>query len=529
MAERPFVSRYPLNGLAVLLGVAVTVGVIGVSAQPAARASATAGLSHSRVIATVSPRYVSFAVDLDQVVGGMFWSQTPGSTAKTHVAPYDFERSRLIKLTRALSPAYLRISGTAANETYYDLSEVTEGVAPPGYHRVLTRSEWDTTNSFADRLGLTIFLGINAGPGPRDTAGEWSPNNARELLEYTTSMHYPLGAVEFGNEPNLLSDVSGVPTSYSATDYVRDLGRFKTVRDASAPQALLVGPGSFNENAGNEYFGSPLGPLSSEILPSGGDLYDVLTWHAYAARSTRCPVGGGGPVPAEPLAPEYLDGLISSYSKLKELGQSYSPGRPLWYGEGASASCGGQPGYSNRWEATFWYLNALGALAERGVQVFVRQTLSGSDYGLIDEATMLPNPDYWAALMWHRFMGTRILRPQTRNLPSRVRVFGACTPTRRGGTLLALNIDPRHPHALILDGGRRRREIYLATSTDLLGQVVLLNGRALEPGVNGDLPRLRPHVTRSASIILPPASYAFVLEPHAGPRACGAGARSAEG
>jgi hypothetical protein len=335
-------------------------------------------------------------------------------------------------------------------------------------------------------------------------------------------MRYPLGAVEFGNEPNLLSDVSGMPTSYSAADYVRDLARFKAVRDSSAPQALLVGPGSFNDNAGNEYFGTPLGPLSSEILPYGGDLYDVLSWHAYAARSTRCRVGAGGPVPAEPLAPEYLDGIVGSYSKLRALEQSYSPGRPIWYGEGASAYCGGQQGYSNRWEATFWYLNALGQLAQRGVQVFVRQTLSGSDYGLIDETTMLPNPDYWAALMWHRFMGTRILRPQTRNLPARLRVFGACAPTGRGATLLALNIDPRHPHTLILEGGRRRREIYLATSTDPLGQVVLLNGRALQPGPQGEVPRLHPYLTRSPSIVLPPVSYAFVLEPHAKPRACSA-------
>lgn len=488
--------------------------------QSRAGAAASVSLSRSPVVATVSPRYLSFAVDMDQVVGGSFWSQAPGATGKAPVAPYDFGRERLMNLTRALSPAYLRISGTAADETYFDLQGLAASHAPSGYSRVLTSTEWDAANQFARRLGLEIFLGINAGPGPRNADGSWNPDNAAQLLEYTARLRYPLGALEFGNEPNLISEVPGMSAGYSAADYARDLARFRELQMTLAPQAVVVGPGSFYDSGGAEYFGVPLGPLASQILALGANDYGALSWHAYAARSTRCATGAGEPVPPEPLDPSFLDGILNSYENLRRLRDAYAPGRPLWYGEGATAYCGGQQGYSDRWEATFWYLNALGALARRDVKVFVRQTLSGSDYGLITDSTMQPNPDYWAAVMWRRLMGVRMLRPSTLGLPGRVRVFASCSPRGGGTTLLALNLDPHSAHGFTLRGGPRRREIYLATSTSLTGTRVLLNGRVLESNTQGQVGRLRSRVTSSRFIALPAASYAFIVSRGSSPPAC---------
>ena len=37
-----------------------------------------------------------------------------------------------------------------------------------------------------------------------------------------------------------------------------------------------------------------------------------------------------------------------------------------------------------------------------------RQTLAGADYGLLDEETLEPTPDYWASLLWRRCMGTAV-------------------------------------------------------------------------------------------------------------------------
>ena len=213
---------------------AVSFGALLVLATPALPAgAATVSTGTSPIVARTSPGYVSFAVDLDQITGGMFWSQAPNARGNAPVAPYDFTRARLRILAQGLAPAYLRISGTAANKTYYDLSATPVTTPPGAYQRILTRAEWDSVGAFARTLALKLVLGINAGPGPRDAAGSWVPDNARALLSYTASHGFPLTAVEFGNEPNLFSLVSGLPAGYSTADYLRDLQTFERAAPSS--------------------------------------------------------------------------------------------------------------------------------------------------------------------------------------------------------------------------------------------------------------------------------------------------------
>ncbi|HUO74534.1 MAG TPA: hypothetical protein VMU39_27435 [Solirubrobacteraceae bacterium] len=497
----------------------LVVGVVGALAVLASTASATTVRTvSSPVVAHTSPRYVSFAVDLDQITGGMFWSQAPHATGNAPVAPYDFTRPRLRALARALAPAYLRISGTAANKTFYDLGSPPLTTPPGVYQRILTKTEWDHVGTFADALGLQIVLGINAGPGPRDTSFNWTPDNARALLSYTAARRFPLAAVEFGNEPNLFA-LSGMPAGYTAADYVRDLRTFDELRRSVVPNVPLLGPGSYYNNAGSETpYGVPLGPLASQIMPAAPGVYDLLAFHEYPATSTRCHIGT--PVPTDPLDPAYLDGVIRAFNRVAALGTADDPGREIWYTEAGSASCGGQQGYSNRFEATFWYLNALGALAQRGLQVLIRQTLSGSDYGLIDDATLTPNPDYWAALLWHRLMGTAILRPAVRSAPARLRIYAACARAGGGTTLLALNLDPHAGHTFTIGDGARSLDVYRVTAPALLGRQALLNGHSLRTASSGAPPALTPLRITGSAVSLPPASYAFIVEPGAGPAAC---------
>ena len=504
-----------------LLPTIIVLALAGLTGVPAvASAAKSVTVLAGPVVAHTSPRYISFAVDLDQVTGGMFWSQTPNARGSAPVTRYDFRRRRLRLLAQALAPAYLRISGTAANETYYDMSTKPLTSPPAAYKRILTKSEWDGVNDFAEVLGLKVVLGINAGTGPRTAAGKWLPDNARQLLRYTARMRYPLAAVEFGNEPNLFSLVSGMPGSYTAADYVHDLKTFNALRKSIVPHAWLIGPGSFYNNAGSEtpYANQAFGPLARQVLPAAGGIYDVLTFHEYPATSARCSGAGSG-VPPDPLAPAYLDGVLRADQSLQTLGRTYDPKAPSWDTEGASASCGGQQGYSNRFEATFWYLNALGLLAQHGLAVFIRQTLSGSDYGLIDDATLQPNPDYWAALLWHRLMGTSILRPQLWHAPARLRVCAACRRDGSGTTLLALNLDRSHPATLTLAHSQAPAQLYLVTAPALLGRRVLLNGRPLQTASNGAVPALAAKSARS-TVKLPPISYAFVVEPGVEPAAC---------
>src|SRR5215831_1271089 len=106
----------------------------------------------ARSVAEIDERFLSVAVDTAQVVGGDFWAP-PGTGAglleTRAVDRYDFTRPRLRLLAGALAPAYLRIGGTDADRTVYDLGQGAPARVPAGARWVLTRGRWDEINEFA--------------------------------------------------------------------------------------------------------------------------------------------------------------------------------------------------------------------------------------------------------------------------------------------------------------------------------------------------------------------------------------------
>ena len=71
----------------------------------------------------------------------------------------------------------------------------------------------------------------------------------------------------------------------------------------------------------------------------------------------------------------------------------------------------------------------------------MHNTLAASDYGLLDERTLEPRPDYWGALLWRRLMGRVVLEA---GLPvqSGLHVYAHCQRDAPGGvTLLVINND----------------------------------------------------------------------------------------
>ena len=80
----------------------------------------------------------------------------------------------------------------------------------------------------------------------------------------------------------------------------------------------------------------------------------------------------------------------------------------LWCGECGPHNGGGVRHVTDTLASSFWYVDALGALASRGFAQHGRQALVGSHYGLLAETTHLPNPDYWALLAWKRLMGVGV-------------------------------------------------------------------------------------------------------------------------
>jgi heparanase 1 len=467
-----------------------------------------------RTLAKLPARYLSFSVDLSQVVGGKWWNPEADAVewgSGTLRAPvFDFNRPKLDLLAGALSPAYLRIGGSESDKAYYDLGAgLGRGpTIPRGYESAMTGAQWDAIQAFAARHDLGLVFTLNAGPATRDKRGRWQGDNAAELLAYTAERGYSVDVWELGNEVNIFFAVHGPSAQVTPGQYAQDLRVARALVDRFTPGARLAGQGS----AYWPVLGEPLGALYGFMpgyLKGAGNVIDVVSWHYYPQQSRRGPMASRRAHPARLLDPANLDEAGHWATKINRWRDGCAPGRPVWLGETGNAQYGGEPGLSDVYLSGLWWLDQLGLMARLGQEVVVRQSLTGMDYGLLDEETLEPRPDYWHSLLWKRLMGPRVLPASARgDGADRLRVYAHTGAEAGAVTVLAINLDPAREALLDfpeLEG--RGHEVYAVTAPDLLGQVVLLNGEELAL-TGGALPVLRGK--RRDEVRLEPLSYAFV-------------------
>jgi heparanase len=148
----------------------------------------------------------------------------------------------------------------------------------------------------------------------------------------------------------------------------------------------------------------------------------------------------------------------------------------------------------------------------------MHNTLAASDYGLIDEESLEPRPDYWAALLWKRLMGSTVLEAGA-SPASGLYLYAHCLAGRPGGVaLLALNTDRTAARDLTIAFGSER--FTLTAAQGLLANSVELNGKGLALGKAGALPPVQGARTLAGLVSLPAASITFLALPNAGNAAC---------
>jgi hypothetical protein len=134
---------------------------------------------------------------------------------------------------------------------------------------------------------------------------------------------------------------------------------------------------------------------------------------------------------AAALSQEWLsrpDKINGFYEGLRD---RFDPGKPLWITETADAACGGNP-WASTFLDVFRYLDSHTRLAKQGVRVIAHNTLASSDYGLLDENTFNPRPNYWAALLWRKLTGPTVLEPGGSATPM-LHVYAHCLRDVPGG------------------------------------------------------------------------------------------------
>jgi heparanase len=215
------------------------------------------------------------------------------------------------------------------------------------------------------------------------------------------------------------------------------------------------------------------------------------------------------------LSKEWLSRPDKIHAFYADLRDRYQPGKPLWVTEVADAGCGGNP-WASTFLDTFRYLNQHGRLAQQGVQMIAHNTLAASDYGLLDSKTFTPRPNYWAALLWRRLMGSVVLNPGPPP-ENDLYIYAHCMRNRHGGvTVLAINAGATAQEVEAPQSGKR----YTLTAKEMESTAVQLNGRELEAAGDGALPPLDGGSVRGGRLSLAPASMTFLAFPNAGNKAC---------
>jgi hypothetical protein len=497
-------------------------------------------------VATVDARYQSYNIEMAEVVGGNFWkpytaqgiaamkAKAAAGKAAAGVAgqdptmfqarpPIDLSNPRLRKLAAALGPAYMRTSGTWANTIYFnDADGVAPATPPKGFQGVLGRAQWKSVIDFAQAVDARLVTSFAISAGVRDRNGLWTSDQARQFVAYTKAAGGRIAAAEFFNEPDM-PVYGGAPKGYTATDYARDFAVFRVFARKAAPDMQIVGPGSVGEGVLMPAMGG--GGLAAGLVKTADMLtatpkptFDVFSYHFYGAASIRCASMGAGAqtAAADALSESWLARTDTSYDfYVKGLRDRYAPGKPVWITETADAACGGNP-----WAATFLdsfrYLDQLGRLARHGVSVVFHNTLASSEYGLLDQNTFAPRPNYWAALLWRRLMGTTVLDAG----PSRpgLHLYAQCLPGRPGGvTVLAINNSRTRPTSVDLPRSARR---YTLGAAKLEDSHVQLNGHALALGADDALPSLQGASEAPGRATLAPATITFFAMADAENPAC---------
>ena len=466
-------------------------------------------------IGTIDERYQSYNVEMLEVTGGKFWKPygpeldallgQPAASAPTtggdtpagmnpalyqHLPPLDLTNVRLRKLASALGPAYVRVSGTWANSTFFPESDQAPKSPPAGFNGVLSREQWRGLVNFANAANAGIVTSFATSVGTRDAAGLWTPEQARRLLDYTRS-------------------VGG-----------RDFRAFRAFAKQAAPDMLILGPGSVGETTGDWGVSYGLaGVLSTrDLLAATGPGIDAFSYHHYGAASIRCAAMGMQTTAEAALSEQWLartDQTLAFYRKLRD---EFEPGQPFWNTETADAACGGNP-WGGTFLDTFRYLDQLGRLAKQDVRVVAHNTLVASDYGLLDQTTLAPKPNYWGALLWRKLMGTTVLES---GLPIRggLHAYAHCLRGVSGGVAaLVINTDKAESQTLAIPTGAERYSLAAATS-DLQTKSVRLNGTELALDASDTLPLLEGVAAAAGRMTFAPGTITFLALPEAGNRAC---------
>ena len=483
---------------------------------------------------TINPRLVSYNVEMTEVTGGTFWkaysdAQVDGTeefpvikdwtnmgNLQQWYDPIDTTNPRLIKLARDLGPAWIRVSGTWANKTYYDFDGHCNGKVPEGFQNLLTKEQWLHLLDFVKAVDGKLLVSIANCPGIH-SADEPMPFEQADLL-FRTSKEYgvPISAAEFTNEPNLIA-LSGLPKGYTAADHARDHDLFGAWLKENYPECLFVGPctvgdidmfGVGIDGAGGGMAAGFQMVTTEELLGDYRSKMDVFSYHYYNGVSERGAAMGGHWPYAACLSDQYLGVAGNCARQYTARRDRFVPGGEMWVTESGDAGCGG-----NTWASTYAdvprTLNELGDFCTVTNGVIFHNTLASSDYGYLKHGTFVPRPNYFAVLLWNTLMGSTAYDSK---IPTQEGAHVYCHSRKDGKDgCVYLVINNSWTETTSVEIPKDAVRYTLAGRDGIRSRVMTLNGRELILGENDALPCLGGEEISAGTVDLAPGTCTFFV------------------
>lgn len=467
-------------------------------------------------------RLASYNIEMAEVTGGTFWKEyTPAQVAGEEKVPpiksladlpammgvyppIDLGDKNLRACAKALGEAWVRVSGSWATGTFYDLEDRTGGKAPEGYRAVLSRERWEGVLDFVEDTGAKLLVSVSNCPGDHPGGGPWNPGQARRLFDSSKRGGIPLvSAAEFMNEPNVMASTPPAP-GYGAAEFGRDQDSFFRFVRKEHPTIKLVGPSVCADPVIERQRALLrfLRPIPTEdLIRSCREKPDVFSYHCYAGLSERGAALGGHWPESEALSDEYLGVAREAASYYARLRDRWCPGAPMWVTESADAGLGG-----NTWASSYLdvvrFVEELCAFAQISDGIVFHNTLASSDYGLLDRRTFEPRPNYWLLYVWKRLIGDAVYETGEEG---HVWAF-ARKDGKPGYVYVVVNNSETEPLPV---RGPKGLLVHRLHAGKLRSRQILLNGKILQRGADGKFPDLVPEASESGTVALGPAEVGF--------------------
>ncbi len=482
---------------------------------------------------TVDKRLVSYNVEMTEVTGGTFWkaytdAQVDGTeefpvikdwhdmgNLQQWYDPIDLYNPRLRKLAKDLGTAWVRVSGTWANKTYYDFDGHTGGKVPEGFQNLLTKEQWIGVLEFVKHIDGKLLVSLANCPGIHSANEPWPSEQADLLFNFSRDYGVPIAAAEFTNEPNLIA-MSGLPQGYTPEDHARDHDIFGAWLRKNHPDCLFVGPCTVGDidmfGVGMDKAGSGMAAgmeivTTEQLLGENKVKMDVFSYHYYNGVSERgAAMGGHWPVEAC-LTEQYLSVAGKCARQYVPRRDKYVPGGQMWVTESGDAGCGG-----NTWAPTYLdvprTLNELGEFCTVTDGIIFHNTLASSAYGYLEHGSFEPRPNYFAVLLWSKLMGQKVYDT---GIPAEEGKHVYCHSRKDGKDGYVYLIINNSSEVTTVEIPKDSVRYTLTGDGKLRSRTMLLNGRALVLGENDKLPDLSGEMQKAGKVELAPGSCTFFV------------------